>query len=414
MPGSVMLPLNSSLPITAAPPPSHTPAGASCTFRSQFEQSRDAEQPASDETPGQQPAKTSDPRFRKGAPAGKDIPAHKTSTIHINLSGVAPAIAPAAPVAGLPFRLQLTPDASADEGSAGDRSAQPAGGQADAVSPNQPPALTALPAGNLAFELKLKPLDAVTPAKPLATGPAAAAKPAMPATPASEAAPRVAPASNDKQPTEKDTSSQDGAASQDNTAPAPKIAAPALPADSTPASQVVVPAPTPQTIHHEAPKTEAPATIHAPAAIESKPTAVANPQQISLRVASPKGDDHTVEIRLTERAGEVRVAVRTPDETLARTMREDLGSLTGKLQQSGFAAESIAPSHAGSSSFSEHHGEPSNSNPDSDGGRRQSSQQQNQSGRGQQEQEENEKRPSWMEALDQSLNNRSNQWQPHR
>jgi len=75
--------------------------------------------------------------------------------------------------------------------------------------------------------------------------------------------------------------------------------------------------------------------------------------------------EQRVDVRLTERSGEVRVAVRTPDPQLAGSLREDLPQLSARLEQTGFRAEtwhptvSEAPSGierrmpAGGSSFSD-------------------------------------------------------------
>jgi hypothetical protein len=50
-----------------------------------------------------------------------------------------------------------------------------------------------------------------------------------------------------------------------------------------------------------------------------------------------------VDVRLTERGGEVHVSVRTPDAQLAGTLREDLPLLSAKLEQTGFRAETWRP-----------------------------------------------------------------------
>jgi hypothetical protein len=55
------------------------------------------------------------------------------------------------------------------------------------------------------------------------------------------------------------------------------------------------------------------------------------------------GDDRRVEVRLTERAGEVRVAVRTTDPHLAGSLREDLPSLSARLTEGGYRTESWHP-----------------------------------------------------------------------
>ena len=53
------------------------------------------------------------------------------------------------------------------------------------------------------------------------------------------------------------------------------------------------------------------------------------------------GGDQRVDVRLTERAGEVQVSVRTPDSQLAGALRDDLAALSARLEQSGFRAECL-------------------------------------------------------------------------
>jgi hypothetical protein len=73
-------------------------------------------------------------------------------------------------------------------------------------------------------------------------------------------------------------------------------------------------------------------------ATPSRQTPAAPPiaRDIRLEVGSP---DRKVEVRLVERAGEVRVAVRTPDDRLAEGLREQLPQLSSRLEQSGFHAD---------------------------------------------------------------------------
>ena len=54
------------------------------------------------------------------------------------------------------------------------------------------------------------------------------------------------------------------------------------------------------------------------------------------------GPDRRVEVRLTERAGEVEVSVRTPDSRLAADLRENLPLLSSRLEQTGFRSEGLA------------------------------------------------------------------------
>jgi len=51
------------------------------------------------------------------------------------------------------------------------------------------------------------------------------------------------------------------------------------------------------------------------------------------------GADRRVELRVVERGGEVRVAVRTPDAGLADDLRQHLPALAARLEQSGLRAE---------------------------------------------------------------------------
>jgi hypothetical protein len=50
-----------------------------------------------------------------------------------------------------------------------------------------------------------------------------------------------------------------------------------------------------------------------------------------------------VELRITERAGDIHVAVRTPDSQLATALRDDLPALSSRLQQSGLHSEMWRP-----------------------------------------------------------------------
>jgi hypothetical protein len=53
--------------------------------------------------------------------------------------------------------------------------------------------------------------------------------------------------------------------------------------------------------------------------------------------------DSRVEVHVVERAGDVQVAVRTPDARLAGDLREELPALTARLEQSGFRTEAWHP-----------------------------------------------------------------------
>ena len=66
-----------------------------------------------------------------------------------------------------------------------------------------------------------------------------------------------------------------------------------------------------------------------------------------IRLELSGSGERRVEVRVTERAGEVRVAVRTPDQQLAGSLRENLPTLSSKLNDSGFRAEAWHPASTG-------------------------------------------------------------------
>ncbi len=80
-----------------------------------------------------------------------------------------------------------------------------------------------------------------------------------------------------------------------------------------------------------APGTPSAASIRNAAATSESAGPVAHDIKLELAGAGPR-----VEVRLVERAGEVHVAVRTPDGRLAEAMRDDLPALAARLEQTGF------------------------------------------------------------------------------
>jgi hypothetical protein len=105
------------------------------------------------------------------------------------------------------------------------------------------------------------------------------------------------------------------------TTPQPPAAGDAKPRESAPASPPPAAASEPAT----APEAPRPAAAH----------------DIKLQVAGQ--GDQRVEVRVSERAGDMRVEVRTPDSGLAGDLREDLPALASKLEHTGFRAETWHP-----------------------------------------------------------------------
>jgi hypothetical protein len=106
--------------------------------------------------------------------------------------------------------------------------------------------------------------------------------------------------------------------------------------------------------------------------------------------------DQNVQVRLSERAGELHVTVRTPDATLSHGMREGLSDLVGRLEHGGYRAETWHP--AGDSR------DRGNDSPS----RRGFSQQQNAGGKGSgrqnsQDPESENETPKWIGELESSL-----------
>jgi hypothetical protein len=70
-------------------------------------------------------------------------------------------------------------------------------------------------------------------------------------------------------------------------------------------------------------------------------------QDISLRIAQPQAS--SVDLRVTERAGEIQVFVRTPDPALQTSLRQDLNALTTSLERAGYRADTFVPRALGCS-----------------------------------------------------------------
>jgi hypothetical protein len=108
-----------------------------------------------------------------------------------------------------------------------------------------------------------------------------------------------------------------------------------------------------------------------------------------------------VEVRIVQEAGDVRVAVRSGDTDLVHGLRQDLSDLSGKLQQSGYSAETWRPGAVTESTGS-------NNDTRKDTGDSGNGQPQSQSGgshqdRGQQQQHRFN-RPQWLDEMESTSN----------
>jgi hypothetical protein len=110
------------------------------------------------------------------------------------------------------------------------------------------------------------------------------------------------------------------------------------------------PAITPQPPAASEPKPRESAPASPPSAPATEPAAAAEvPKQAAahdIKVEVAGQGDQRVEVRVSERAGDMRVEVRTPDGGLAGDLRQDLPALASKLEQTGFRAETWHPAAA--------------------------------------------------------------------
>jgi hypothetical protein len=86
-------------------------------------------------------------------------------------------------------------------------------------------------------------------------------------------------------------------------------------------------------VHTAAPETPAPAA-NPQTASPDEPAHTAAAHDIKLQLAGE--GEQRVEVRISERGGDVLVAVRTPDSRLAGDLRQNLPALASRLEQSGF------------------------------------------------------------------------------
>ncbi|MCU1272941.1 MAG: hypothetical protein JWO48_372 [Bryobacterales bacterium] len=177
----------------------------------------------------------------------------------------------------------------------------------------------------------------------------------------------------------------------------------------------------PGTLPATTPESRNPSTVksasegHSPQFLDSQDEnasrAPGSVRDISLKLTSK--DQAPVQVRLSERAGELHVSVRTPDAGLTRGLRDGLSDLVGHLEHNGYRTESWQPNgNRSSSPHDQAQDSPSHNN---------SSQQQNAGGSGngsrQQQnardhQEPETQTPKWVGELESSLQRSLRSWPP--
>ena len=124
---------------------------------------------------------------------------------------------------------------------------------------------------------------------------------------------------------------------------------------------------------------------------------------ISLRLSN--AEQGSVQVRLSERAGELHVSVRTPDTGLTRGLRDGLPDLMGRLQVNGYRADTWQPggngSTAGQDRGQDTAGQGSSQHRNGGGSQQQSSPDQ---------QKQDEQTPQWVRELESSIQRSNSQW----
>jgi hypothetical protein len=82
--------------------------------------------------------------------------------------------------------------------------------------------------------------------------------------------------------------------------------------------------------------------------MEPVQTPLVRSQNIDLKIAG--ADNSQVDVRVSQRAGDVQVTVRTPDGELAQSLRQHLPELSDRLSQTGASGEIWQPPQAQSAS----------------------------------------------------------------
>jgi hypothetical protein len=138
------------------------------------------------------------------------------------------------------------------------------------------------------------------------------------------------------------------------------------------------------------------------------PAALVTDVSVNLQVprADASGGDR-VAIRMLQVGSEIHVSVRTPDNQLAQSLRQDLGKLTTGLDQGGFRIETWRPTAANATTQSNTNPQhqPSQESPNRDtagsnGGSGGNSGQ----GSGEQKRKQQDERPRWVAELEQQRN----------
>jgi len=151
-------------------------------------------------------------------------------------------------------------------------------------------------------------------------------------------------------------------------------------------------------------------TLQTPEA-QNEPNEPASGSVRDIAIQLSNREQGTVQVRLSERAGELRVSVRTPDVGLSRGLRDGITELVGRLEHNGYRAETWQPSDGNGSGDQGHDSPPQGgSSHGQDAGGSQSGAGHQRNGRDQQQSDT--PAPEWSGELQSSLKRSNNAWLP--
>ena len=272
---------------------------------------------------------------------------------------------------------------------------------ASATDGQTPPAL--VEKAPVAFEVKI-PKTSVKP-QPLTNAPRTNP---LPAARASAPVDNVAPIDKSPARSDRNTNGKQQPADAYEPAPSATPVAKSIPSEATVHGLTAVPHVTDVAAPENAPR-ELPAAYTtplskpvstpktAPTAALADPPTTAAPRSHSIDLKVPAGDDNSqVDVRISQRAGDVQVTVRTADGNLAQSLRQHLPELSDRLAQNGVSGDIWHPSAAQTSADTN-----SNNSSDSRGFEDSNPQQQSRHSddRSQQNQQEDGRQPAWQQEL---------------
>lgn len=211
------------------------------------------------------------------------------------------------------------------------------------------------PKPELAFEAELTPRETSgKPSTPAPSQPAAQPstapqlqlqRPAVIPGAAAEATP-IAPSADagakDKSANPQPKPEQKSTANDDKTDPALSHAAEPVAKQAEPILTAATPAHVSRPAEHALPKETATPEAAAPLEIQEPAVPRTEPaRDISFRIASHSAD--AVDVKLVDRAGQIHVSVRSADPALTKSLQANISDLAGKLEHSGFHAETSVP-----------------------------------------------------------------------